>query len=212
MVLIRRLGDRQSYHPAGSCCLRWLEPRAVPSRVFSGPNCTPVPCGEHRSPQDHQGTSGGIRDTFVCHNWGPPVIWWVEATDASTPPRRARELCLSPPAPSPGRSSLGPAPQRTGRRCTGVLPTLFLDFPRLYCFLLETCQLHVCAGKCCSVRPNADPSARPPDPRCAGHRTGSAVRPGARHGPHSTVSTPARTDCPPTDPLWFRHRRRSQRG
>lgn len=115
MVLIRRLGDRQSRHPAGSCCLRWLEPRAVPSRVFSGPNCTPVPCREHRSPQDHQGTSDGIRDTFVCHNWGPPVIWWVEATDASTPPQEGLGALPVTPRPKPRTQQLGPCASENRR-------------------------------------------------------------------------------------------------
>lgn len=96
MVPIRRPGDRQSRHPAGSCRLRWSEPWAVPSRVFSGPKCTPVPRRERIA---HSRTTRGhlaVSETFLF------VIRWGEATDAPAPP----------PPEGPGNSACHPRPPR----------------------------------------------------------------------------------------------------
>lgn len=60
--------------------------------------------------------------------------------------------------------------KQTSGHCPGVLPILFLDFSRLSCFLLETCRLHVCAGKHRGVQPktHTDPQvpARPAPQTC----------------------------------------------
>lgn len=72
------------------------------------------------------------------------------------PTRRAWELCLSPrPAPPKSRiQQLGPC--TPGNRQTphwGFTNFISRLSTFVFCFLPETCQLHVCAGKCCGVQP-----------------------------------------------------------
>lgn len=195
MVPIRRPGDRQSRHPAGSCRLRWSEPRAVPSRVFSGPKCTPVPRRERIA---HSRTTRGhlaVSETFLF------VIRWGEATDAPAPPppRRAWELCLSPPpSPSPGCSGSGPAPQETGRHRAGVSPILFLDFARLCFVFCRKRARFVSVPRSAAMRgQKRRPACPPARPALAGVLVPGRAPPPprARLRPLSTVSTP-RQDRP----------------
>lgn len=111
----------------------------------------------------------------------------LHSAQDSPPQRRTwHPACLPPPAQEPSApGSVPPAPrlpQETGTTL-GFLLTLFLDFSCLSCFPLETCWLHVHAGKRRHVQPKTThrPSAHPPDPhRLDGHRTDSAVLPTCR--------------------------------
>lgn len=121
-----------------------------------------------------------------------PSVWWVGARGAAKHPTVHRTApghpggfgpkhwqCLGgntrlpaiPPAQDPAARTLflSPVPlaphwpQETGRPRTGVL-TNFISrlFTFVFCFLLETCRLHVCATVCKPSTPQTK-SARPPE-------------------------------------------------
>lgn len=148
----------------------------------------------HRSLQDHQGTPCSVRDIFVCH-----LVGRGHGCTSTAPPRRAWELCLSPPpSPSPGCSGSGPAPQETGRHRAGVSPILFLDFARLCFVFCRKRARFVSVPRSAAVRGQ---KRRPACPPVRPALTGVLVPgrapppPRARLRPLSTVSTP-RQDRP----------------
>lgn len=193
MVPIRRPGDRQSRHPAGSCRLRWSEPRAVPSRVFSGPKCTPVPRRERIA---HSRTTRGhlaVSETFLfviggerprMHQHRPPQkgLGTLPVTLALPEPRMQR---LGPCAPGNRQTPRWGFTNFISRLCTFV-----------FCVLPEACQVRVRAAKCCCARPKA-PTRVPARPALAGVLVPGRAPPPprARLRPLSTVSTP-RQDRP----------------
>lgn len=200
MVPIRRPGDRQSRHPAGSCRLRWSEPRAVPSRVFSGPKCTPVPRRERIA---HSRTTRGhlaVSETFLF------VIRWGEATDAPAPPpqKGLGTLPVTPALPEPRMQRLGPcAPGNRQTPRWGFTNFISRLCTFVFCVLPEACQVRVRAAKCCCARPKAPTRvpARPPGPRRgAGPGTGSAATPGPPPASQHSVHPPPGQ----TVPSWAR--------
>lgn len=127
-----------------------------------------------------------------------------------------RPALLPAQDPAPRTLFLSPVPlaphwpQETGRPRIGVL-TNFISrlFMFVFCFLLETCRLHVCATVC---KPSTPPDQKCPptrDPhRLAGHRTDSTVlpRPAASLWPlsaHNVQPLPptTRTDRPSRTPF-----------
>lgn len=158
-------------------------PSAPPSRAESA-SLTPGPPGDTLQCQRHFClSSGGERPRMHQHR----------------PPRRAWELCLSPPpSPSPGCSGSGPAPQETGRHRAGVSPILFLDFARLCFVFCRKRARFVSVPRSAAVRGQKRRPACPP----ARLALAGVLVPGrapppprARLRPLSTVSTP-RQDRP----------------
>lgn len=168
--------------------------------VIRGPGCSFTPTVCRTDPHD-RGGSGPAR----------------QRCPGGTP-------CL-PATLQPRHSSLGPIPQlqapcpwlptrptkQAGRHqgFTNFISRLFMF---VFCLLLETCRLHVCAGKCRGVQPetHTDPKCPPTrDPhRLAGHRTDSAVLPDLSPAfglSAHNVHPPTRTDRPSRTPVWFRH-------
>lgn len=140
---------------------------------------------------------------------GQPPMTEDGLAPVSAGPRRAPYPPATPIQGTWGAWPWLPARPRkqTSGHCTGVLPILFLDFSRLSCFLLETCRLHVCAGKHRGVQPktHTDPQvpARP-DPQTCWSRDRLPVLPdlplafGLRA---HTSHPPPRTDRPSRTPF-----------
>lgn len=153
----------------GQCCLPTLP------KLFSGPLPPHPPHLDFlglevsHTPSGAQGPGGRVRRRSWLSVLSSRGTLTVHRTTPSTEDHLAPGVHGARPG-TPAR----PRKETNGHHL-GVLPILFLDFPRLSCFLLETCQLHMCAGEQGSAQPNhTDPKCRPPSP----------LRP-ASHGPAS---------------------------
>lgn len=192
---------------------------------------TTYPAGRASYAPGHLGTAGYVQRHLWLSSSGwrperqlntpqctgqPPMVddLALDVSDAKEGPQPVHH-------PHPRNWQLGasspdslPTPE-TGRHCTGVLPILFLGFSRLSCFLLETCWLHVCAGKHRGVRrkthrPEA-PACRDPQTRRSRDRLPALPDPPPAFE-HIHVHPPPRTDGPSETPIWFRQRCRRQNG
>ena len=134
--------------------------------IFSGWRC-------HTLLPVHRGRVAVSGDALGCHHRCQCCHLEGHSRCTGQPPTTEDHLAPGVHGARPGTPAR-PRKETNGHHL-GVLPILFLDFPRLSCFLLETCQLHMCAGEQGSAQPNhTDPKCRPPSP----------LRP-ASHGPAS---------------------------